>query len=115
MAGNQQRDYEKRKGMLENTAGSFPALSGFEKNVVIATTLFKDHGTQVGVIEAGVGHILDTTNVFSEESVITSVPTAISVDHSEILGETVEDIVEHRYALGENEGSCLWVPSLQKA
>lgn len=93
-------DYEKRRRMLENTVDSFPPLTGFEKSVVVGMTLFKDHGIQVGIIEAGIGHMLDATNVFSEESVIASVLTAISVDHSEILGDTVESIAAHKIRLG---------------
>ncbi|KAG5859812.1 hypothetical protein KMI_04g06170 [Encephalitozoon hellem] len=92
-------EYEERKSILECTVNSFPALTAFEKNVVVAVTLFGAHKIRVGIIEAGIGHFLDATNIFPGENLITAVLTSIAIDHTEVLGKTVEHIVGHKIRL----------------
>lgn len=100
--------YEEKKAAIEKTAKGFLTLTGFEKDVVLAITLFRDHCVQIGVIEAGIGHELDATNVFSGKRLVASVMTSISIDHSEILGKTVEDIVGHKVHIGR-KGRAMFV------
>jgi folylpolyglutamate synthase len=48
----------------------------------------------VAVIEAGMGGLLDATNVF--KAPLVSVITPISIDHTQYLGSTIEDIARHK-------------------
>lgn len=54
---------------------------------------FKDGGAEVAVIEAGIGGSKDSTNVIDAEI---AVLTPISLDHTKILGDTVEKIARDK-------------------
>lgn len=47
----------------------------------------------IAIIEAGIGGRLDSTNVLSPELVIC---TSIGFDHTETLGNSLEEIAEHK-------------------
>jgi len=65
----------------------------FELMVVMGLTHFRDMGTEFNVVEVGIGGLKDATNVV-EPSV--SVITSIGLDHTEFLGETVEEVAAHK-------------------
>ncbi len=68
-----------------------PALrpSFFDVSTALALVLFRELGVDAGVMEVGLGGRLDSTNtVLSRVSVI----TAIQLEHTEKLGNTVEEI-----------------------
>lgn len=65
-------------------------LSEFEFITCIAFCFYYDNNCDVVVLETGLGGRLDATNVIS--SPLLSVITHIDIDHSEILGDTVEKI-----------------------
>lgn len=65
-------------------------LSEFEFITCIAYKYFFDNNCDVVVLETGLGGRLDATNVIKKPLV--SVITQIDIDHSEILGETIEKI-----------------------
>ena len=61
----------------------------FETTTAIAFSYFKDQEVDVAVIETGLGGRLDSTNVlFPKVTVLTS----ISLDHTRILGNSIEQI-----------------------
>lgn len=64
------------------TAAAFQALAGA--------------GVDVGVIEAGLGGRLDATNVIGSK--VTAV-TSISLEHTDLLGESVEEIAAEKLAV----------------
>ncbi|WP_394253392.1 bifunctional folylpolyglutamate synthase/dihydrofolate synthase [Arthrobacter pityocampae] len=66
-----------------------PRLTYFECVTVLAFAIFADEPIDVGVIEVGLGGITDATNVGDGQ---VAVVTPISLDHTELLGDTVEDI-----------------------
>lgn len=109
------RTYEEKEEALGKKVQSFPALTEFEKSVVIAMTLFRDNGVRLGIVEAGIGHELDATNAFSEECFAASVMTSISIDHSEVLGATVEEIIGHKVQIGKKGRAMLVSPQSSKA
>jgi dihydrofolate synthase/folylpolyglutamate synthase len=75
---------EKNKAFFETFDPSF-----FEISVFMAFEYFKECHVDVAVIEVGLGGRLDATNIISP---LASVITNIGLDHTEILGDTVEKI-----------------------
>ncbi len=66
-----------------------PRLTYFECVTILAFSIFADEPIDVGVIEVGLGGITDATNVGDGQ---VAVVTPISLDHTDLLGDTVEDI-----------------------
>ncbi len=66
-------------------------LSFFEAMTALAFVAFAEYPVDVAVIEAGMGGAWDSTNVVSSQ---VSVITPIGLDHTEYLGETLEEIAE---------------------
>ena len=62
----------------------------FEFIYLMAMCAFKDAGIEYGIIETGLGGRLDLTNAVEEPEL--TVITSISLDHTAILGDTVEKI-----------------------
>lgn len=66
----------------------------FECLTAIALLGFEQEGVQIAVVEAGLGGMLDSTNVF--EKPLVSVLTPIDIDHVQFLGDTIEAIATHK-------------------
>ncbi|WP_086349776.1 bifunctional folylpolyglutamate synthase/dihydrofolate synthase [Candidatus Enterococcus clewellii] len=68
------------------------AISGiteFETLTAMAFEFFLDKKVDVAIIEVGLGGLMDSTNVV--EPMLTAI-TTIGMDHTDILGETIEEI-----------------------
>lgn len=68
--------------------------SQFEITMAIAMWWFEMEGCDIVVLEAGIGGLLDCTNII--EPPVLSVITSISLDHTAILGDTVEKIAQQK-------------------
>lgn len=68
--------------------------SQFEITMAIALLWFEREGCDIVVLEAGIGGLLDCTNVIPPPLV--SVITSVSLDHTAILGDTVEKIARQK-------------------
>ena len=66
-------------------------ISFFEAMTALAFVAFAEYPVDVAVIEAGMGGEWDATNVVSSQ---VSVITPIGLDHTEYLGETIEEIAQ---------------------
>ncbi|NLL93524.1 MAG: bifunctional folylpolyglutamate synthase/dihydrofolate synthase [Clostridiales bacterium] len=64
--------------------------SFFEYMFILAVTAFAKNEVEVAILEVGMGGRLDATNIV--KSALVSVITSISMDHMEILGDTIEKI-----------------------
>jgi dihydrofolate synthase/folylpolyglutamate synthase len=73
----------------ELTAAGEPRLTYFECLTILGFAIFADQPVNVAVIEVGLGGITDATNVGDGQ---VSVITPISLDHTDLLGDTTEDI-----------------------
>lgn len=71
--------------------GSTPSY--FELLVALAFLHFKQEKTDINVIEVGLGGKLDATNVITSQHQIL---TSIGLDHTEILGDTKEKILDDK-------------------
>jgi dihydrofolate synthase/folylpolyglutamate synthase len=69
-------------------------VSQFEITTAIAFLYFAAMKCDVVVLEAGLGGLLDCTNIIKEPAV--SVITSVSLDHTAILGDTVEKIARQK-------------------
>lgn len=73
-----------QRKLIEEIEPSF-----FEVTVAMAFEHFANHRVDIAVIEVGLGGRLDSTNIISPEI---SVITNISMDHMNMLGNTIEEI-----------------------
>lgn len=69
-------------------------LSQFAFITAVAMVYYADIGCDAVVLEAGLGGRLDATNVI-DESLLTII-MSISLDHTELLGDTVEEIAKEK-------------------
>jgi dihydrofolate synthase/folylpolyglutamate synthase len=67
--------------------------SFFEMTVLMAFDYFAKNDVEVAVVEVGLGGRLDSTNIISPEL---SIITNISIDHTNLLGNTVEKIAAEK-------------------
>jgi dihydrofolate synthase/folylpolyglutamate synthase len=70
-----------------------PELTTFEVLTALAFYTFAGQGVDIAVVEVGLGGTLDTTNVV--ESAV-SVVTPVALDHTKLLGDTVEVIARDK-------------------
>ncbi|MFB6114848.1 MAG: folylpolyglutamate synthase/dihydrofolate synthase family protein, partial [Candidatus Nanohalobium sp.] len=75
-------------------------FSMFESLTAIAFKHFKRQEVDVAVIETGLGGKRDATNIVKPEA---SVITNVGLDHSHILGDTVEKIAEEKAGIIKEE------------
>ncbi|ATP55004.1 dihydrofolate synthase [Pedobacter ginsengisoli] len=75
---------EQQQGIIEEISPSF-----FEVTVAMAFSYFYEQNVDIAIIEVGLGGRLDSTNIITPEL---SVITNISLDHTNILGNTLKEI-----------------------
>ena len=78
----------------------------FELVTAIAFTYFAKNKCDVVVLECGLGGRLDSTNVITTP--VLSVITGISLDHTSILGDTVEKIAYEKAGIIKEGVPVLW-------
>lgn len=69
-------------------------ITEFEFVTAVCFEYFKREKVDLAVLETGLGGLLDCTNVIKKN--LCSVITSVSLDHTEILGETIEKIAEQK-------------------
>ena len=69
-----------------------PHPTSFEIETAEALMFFKEQNCDIALIECGIGGETDATNVF--EKVLCSVIATISLDHTQFLGSTIEEITK---------------------
>jgi len=79
---------ENHKDFIESLSPSF-----FEVTTALAFAYFAAEKVDIAVIEVGLGGRLDCTNVISP---ILSIITNISIDHKDLLGDTLEKIASEK-------------------
>ena len=72
----------------------------FELITAVAFLYFKKHDCDIVVLEVGMGGRLDSTNVI--ESSVVSVITGIALDHTSVLGNTIESIAFEKAGIIKN-------------
>jgi dihydrofolate synthase / folylpolyglutamate synthase len=80
-------------------------VTQFEALTAAAYVAFAAAGVQVAVVEAGLGGRLDATNVLARSRV--QVLTNVSIEHSELLGQTRERIAAEKLAVVPEGGDLV--------
>jgi dihydrofolate synthase/folylpolyglutamate synthase len=83
---------------IDATTRDFERPSYYETLLALAFVCFREAQVDVAVIEVGVGGSLDGTNLLLPE---TSVITNVGLDHTEILGDTVELIARDKAGIAK--------------
>jgi len=90
-------------------------LSGFECNVALAYRYFESQKVDLAIIEAGMGGMIDATNLDDLDTRL-AIITSVSLEHTSYLGTTVSQIALHKAGImkpgvpvlvGELEDSAL--------
>lgn len=84
----------------EMTADGLPHPTFFEFLFGMAMTAFAEADVEYVILETGLGGRLDATNAV--EHPFLTVITSISLDHTEILGETIEEITAEKAGIIKN-------------
>lgn len=85
----------------------------FELITAIAFEYFARHSCDYVVLECGLGGRLDSTNII--DTSILSVITGIALDHTSILGDTVEKIAYEKAGIIKSGTPCLWCGEYESA
>jgi dihydrofolate synthase / folylpolyglutamate synthase len=88
-------DFERAVGRIRAAAEELGATQ-FEALTAAALVEFAEQKVDVAVLEAGLGGRLDATNVVGAEVVLL---TNVSLDHTDVLGETPEQIAKEKLAV----------------
>lgn len=89
------RAFEKTEAVcLEIVAEGHPHPTIFEMELAMAVLIALDAGAEIFLQETGLGGRLDATNVV--EKPILTVITAIGMDHTAFLGDTIEEIAAEK-------------------
>ena len=75
-------------------------LTEFEFITALAFLYFSEQNCEIGIIETGLGGRLDATNTM--DNVIANVITKIGLDHTAILGDTIEKITNEKCGIIRN-------------
>lgn len=79
---------------LRPALDKFPEATYFEVATALALDHFARSGVEIAVLEVGLGGRLDATNV--HPSPLVTVVTNISLEHTDVLGKTVEEIAREK-------------------
>ena len=89
-------------------AGSTTEYSQFEITNAIAFIYFAEQDCDAVVLETGLGGLYDSTNIIKDN--ICSVITSISLDHTNILGDTIEKIAFQKAGIIKEECPVIMYP-----
>ena len=85
-------------------------LGYFEVMFLIACQIFLKNDFDYFICEAGIGGLYDTTSVIQSKKVVL---TSISYDHTELLGNKLEDILRQKLYISNNI-NLLFIGDIQK-
>ena len=88
-------------------------ITEFEFLTVIAFYIFRQQNCDFVVCETGMGGLLDSTNVI--ERPLCSVITRIDLDHTAVLGDTIEKIAEQKCGIIKEDGITVTAAQREEA
>lgn len=92
----------------------FGSPSYFEAQVALSFLLFAEARIDFAVVEVGLGGSIDPTNIIPAEI---AVLTSVGLDHTEILGDTIEAIISDKAGIikrGQKVISGCWQPTARQ-
>ena len=90
--------------------GQYGGVSFFEMLTGLAMAHFRNIGADFQVLEVGMGGRLDSTNIVTPE---VSVITSISLDHVNVLGDTIEKIASAKAGIIKDKVPCVVGPQAE--
>ena len=102
--------YDLVHSFMDNEESGIIHPTFFEWIYIMAMVYFARKGVKFGVIETGLGGRLDATNMI--EKPLLTIITSISLDHCEILGNSIEEIAAEKAGIIKEgvplicDGSC---------
>ena len=94
--------------LIEQARGDI-SLSYFEFSTLTSLILFSQKKIAVAILEIGLGGRLDSVNaVLADVSIITS----ISLDHTDLLGTTIDEIAKEKAGIIKANKYCILAPNL---
>lgn len=96
---------EKVKEGVETLSEKGTVITEFEALTAVAFLCFKALSCDIVVLEVGLGGRLDATNVI--ETPLVNVITSLSLDHTAILGETIEKIAFEKCGTIKENGNVV--------
>lgn len=100
--------YDQAKRMAEEDEYA----TEFEILTAAAFLWFYQNDCDIVVLEAGMGGLLDATNVVN--TTLVSALTAITLDHTSFLGDTIEKITEQKCGIIKQGGATVCYPKLEQ-
>jgi dihydrofolate synthase/folylpolyglutamate synthase len=88
------------------------ARTFFEVVTALGFAWFAEHGVEWAVVEVGLGGRLDCTNVVEPD---VTVITSVGLDHTEILGDTIEAIAAEKAGIAKPGVPLVLAPGLDPA
>ena len=101
-------DLAKYADTVKKAAESSPYVnefSQFEITMSIAFLYYLDKDCDIVVLEAGIGGLLDCTNII--KSPLACVIGSVSFDHTQILGDTIEEIASQKAGIIKEGSPCI--------
>ncbi len=92
--------------------GAIPELTTFEIITALGFLHFARQGVEIAVVEVGLGGRLDATNVIEP---LVTVITSLSLDHTQILGGTLEAIAREKAGITKPGVPMISAPQPQEA
>ena len=90
--------------------GKYGGVSFFEMLTALAMLHYRNIGADFQVLEVGMGGKLDSTNIVTPE---VSVITSISLDHVNVLGDTIEKIATAKAGIIKDGVPCVVGPQAE--
>ncbi|MFC1870215.1 bifunctional folylpolyglutamate synthase/dihydrofolate synthase [Chloroflexota bacterium] len=105
---------EKLKPEIEvvNRSATYGELTTFEVLTAITFAYFREKEVDFQVLEVGLGGRLDATNIINPE---VAVITAISYDHTEVLGDTLTEIATEKAGIIKPNSVVVTSPQTDEA
>ena len=99
---------EKIKYVSEGLSEKGLTPTFFETVLAAALLYYKEENCDIVILEAGIGGRDDSTNIIS--SPLVSVITSVSLDHTDVLGNSISSIAEHKSGIIKHGSTCVSFP-----
>jgi len=99
-------------GEVAPAVEAIPDITTFEIITAVGFLHFARQGAEFAVIETGLGGRLDATNVIGPR---VAVITSLSLDHTQILGDTLEAIAREKAGIIKSDVPVISAPQLPEA
>jgi len=101
-----------RQKAQEMVEGGYEQPTEFEIITAMSLLHFAASSCDIVVLEVGIGGIIDSTNIISENESLLSVITSIGFDHMDYLGQTLPEIAEKKAGIIKPNHTTIVYPAI---